>query len=70
MEMVDLDPLLEADLNLIYQLLTQQKEYTNSDRATYMLQNWKKIQQQFIKVMPKEYKRVLEAKKAEELALA
>ena len=68
-EMVDLDPLEEDDLNTIYQLLTKHKEYTQSDRATYMLHNWKKIQAQFIKVMPREYKRVLEAKKAKALAL-
>ena len=65
MEMVDLDPLEEADLDIIYKLLVNQREYTDSDRATYMLANWQKVQKQFVKVMPKEYKRVLVAKSLE-----
>mgnify|MGYP001942803188 CR=1 FL=1 len=73
MEGVDLDPLEEKDLDTIYQLLVKHKEYTNSDRAAYMLRNWEKVQQQFIKVMPIEYKRVLKeqaaAKKAAQTEL-
>ena len=58
-EMVDLDPLSEEDLNTVYELLVKQKEYTNSDRATYLLHNWQTEQKKIVKVMPKEYKKVL-----------
>jgi glutamate synthase (NADPH) large chain len=62
-EMVDLEALEETDLNTVYKLLVHHREYTNSDRATYILENWKEAQKQFIKVMPREYKAVLEATK-------
>ena len=65
MEMVDLDPLEEADLNTVYKLLVNQREYTNSDRATEMLTNWQEVQQQFVKVMPRQYKKVLATRRLE-----
>ena len=65
MEMVELDPLEEADLDIVYKLLVNQREYTNSERAIYMLTNWKKVRKQFVKVMPIEYKRVLATRRLE-----
>lgn len=58
LEMVDLDTPSEEDFNTVYQLLVQHKEYTNSERATELLQNWHSVKQSLVKVFPKEYKRV------------
>jgi glutamate synthase (NADPH/NADH) large chain len=42
-------------------LLEQHLQYTESTVAKNILANWSDYQSQFIKVMPTDYKRVLEA---------
>ena len=66
--MVDLDPLEEdADLETVKTLLTKHVQYTQSTVARKILDNWSTYQSKFIKVMPKDYKRVLAAiKKAKQ----
>ena len=65
--MVDLDALEdEEDLIIVKTLLTKHVDYTQSTVARNILDHWSKYQSKFIKVMPKDYKRVLAAiKKAE-----
>ena len=65
--MVDLDELDSEDIDTIKSLLNKHVEYTKSTVAKNILENWNQYQTQFIKVMPKDYKRVLAAiKKARE----
>jgi glutamate synthase (NADPH/NADH) large chain len=60
MEMVDLDPLSVQDEEQIIALLKKHIHLTGSKVAQGILKNWKQVSSQFIKVYPKEYKRVLE----------
>ena len=65
-DMVDLDELDEEDIVSIKTLLTKHVEYTKSSVAKNILDDWKNHTTKFVKVMPKDYKRVLAAiKKAE-----
>ncbi len=60
--MVDLDPLDEdEDLITVKTLLTKHVDYTQSTVARNILDHWTRYQSKFIKVMPKDYKRVLAA---------
>ena len=51
----------DEDIQMLKRLLTKHVEYTKSTVAQNILDNWQSYQGQFIKVMPKDYKRVLEA---------
>ena len=44
-------------------MIQRHAEYTNSERALNILKLWDEVVPQFVKVMPKDYKRVLEATK-------
>jgi glutamate synthase (ferredoxin) len=60
--MVDLEPLDQAaDIACVRNLLRRHVEYTGSTYAGGMLQRWIDVQPRFVKVMPKDYKRVLAA---------
>ncbi|MEN0005085.1 MAG: glutamate synthase large subunit [Bacteroidota bacterium] len=61
-EMVDLDPLSEYDKELLQQLVRNHFSYTGSKRALALLEDWATSLSSFIKVMPREYKAVLERK--------
>jgi glutamate synthase (NADPH/NADH) large chain len=58
-EMVDLDPLASDDKEQILQLLRKHQMLTESKVASFLLNNWDQEASNFIKVYPKEYKRVL-----------
>lgn len=62
-EMVDLDPLSPQDEEQIIQLLKKHFTLTGSKAAEYLINNWSDESVKFIKVFPKEYKRVLLQKK-------
>jgi len=66
--MVDLEPLLDIeDVETVKDLLARHIRYTQSPVAARLLVNWTASQQVFVKVMPKDYKRVLAAiKKAQD----
>lgn len=70
LEMIDLDPLEDAeDIELVRGLLERHVEYTNSTVATGILADWPALAKKFVKVMPRDYKRVLaEQRKASEQA--
>lgn len=62
MEMVELDKNLdEEDVQNIHNLLYNHQKYTNSERAQFVLDNFGDEKAKFVKVMPLEYKRILEA---------
>ena len=66
-DMVDFEELGEEDRELVASLLTRHLEYTGSTVAENILGKWNRYQHSFVKVMPKDYKRVLAAiKKAED----
>jgi glutamate synthase domain-containing protein 3 len=59
-EMVDLEKLDDAeDLDLVRGLLERHREYTGSTVADAMLREWPGIAAKFVKVMPRDFKRVL-----------
>ncbi|MFL6624039.1 MAG: glutamate synthase large subunit [Sulfurifustis sp.] len=61
LEMVELEALHSDDVELVKELLKRHVRYTNSTLAQRLLDRWKASQAKFIKVMPKDYKRVLAA---------
>jgi glutamate synthase (NADPH) large chain len=57
---VDLEPIFEReDILLLESLISKHVEYTGSPRGSYILKNWTKVLPRFVKVFPREYKRVL-----------
>ncbi|MFC1808706.1 glutamate synthase large subunit [Candidatus Omnitrophota bacterium] len=60
-EMVFLERPTDQDHNLIHQMLFDHITYTKSPKAQMILNNFGKSVKKFIKVFPKEYKRVLQA---------
>ena len=59
---VGLEELIEEeDVELVKSMLMKHVEFTKSTVAKNILDDWAKYQPQFIKVMPNDYKRVLEA---------
>jgi glutamate synthase domain-containing protein 3 len=61
MEMVDLFPIRrEEDWHELKKLIRRHYGYTKSTVAEYVLEHWDKVLPQFVKVYPKEYRRVIE----------
>ncbi|HEX7167549.1 MAG TPA: glutamate synthase subunit alpha, partial [Acidimicrobiales bacterium] len=70
-EMVDLDPLDEDDLDFLRSTVRRHATETDSTVAARLLARWHEAVRHFVKVMPKDYKRVLEAARiAEEKGLS
>ena len=63
MEMVELETLESEDAVLLKKLIENHLKYTNSAVAKSILDNWTKASQDFIKVMPTDYKAVLLSRK-------
>jgi len=59
-EMADLDTLTLHDEQEITSLLQEHVRLTGSTLAQHILDNWKAAAAEFVKVYPKEYKKVLE----------
>ena len=59
--MVDLDPLAEDDATLLRRLVSQHIELTGSTVGRTVLDEWEAYRGRFVKVMPRDYKRVLMA---------
>ncbi len=58
---VDLEPLTDEDVTLLCGLITRHVEATESPRGKWVLENWDQMLGKFVKVFPKEYKRVIAA---------
>ena len=48
------------EIEQLWKLIQRHQTYTRSARAAKILQDWKSMVPKFVKVMPKDYKRVLE----------
>jgi glutamate synthase (NADPH/NADH) large chain len=58
--MVTLDGTLEeSDEAMLRRLVENHAEYTGSDRAAWMLDDWARVREQFVKVMPDAYAEVI-----------
>jgi len=63
--LVDLESLADPeDTTLILSLLRKHSEYTQSNRAATVLAGWDELRVKFVKVMPRDYRRVLAAQAA------
>ena len=67
-EMVDLDPLDELDQSWLVTAIFRHQNETGSAVASRILSDWQYSVRQFVKVMPRDYKRVLGAIKVAEEA--
>jgi glutamate synthase (NADPH/NADH) large chain len=65
-EMVDIDPLDEADLEFLAETVARHHAETGSAVAARLLASWDSAADRFSKVMPQDYKRVLRAASAAE----
>ena len=61
MEMVDLDEMAADDESTVKALIDQHVVETGSDVGIRVLADWESVKSMFVKVMPRDYKRVLEA---------
>jgi len=61
-EMVDLDPVTTEDDAELRSLIEKHQHYTGSTVAEALLARWESARSEFVKVMPRDYKRVLEAR--------
>ena len=62
-ELVDFDEMEFEDITTLKELIENHYAYTNSTVASVILDDWENALSNFIKVMPRDYKRVLLAKK-------
>jgi glutamate synthase (ferredoxin) len=60
-QMVALEPLDGEDLKTLKSMIEKHASLTGSARATIILLNWRTYAHKFVKVMPQDYKRVLQA---------
>ena len=68
MEMVELSLIDDmSDNRELYRLIGNHYKYTRSPLAGKMLDNWQSYVDQFIKIIPFEYKKVLHDEKMEKL---
>jgi len=67
---VDLEPLVEEqEVATVRSLIERHLAFTNSARAKYVLDNWTDLIGKFVKVFPKDYKRVLGIPRSEPVAV-
>jgi glutamate synthase domain-containing protein 3 len=59
--MVDLETLVDGDEAFVLELIARHRDLTESAWATHILDEWGTIRERFVKVMPRDYKRVLMA---------
>ncbi len=61
-EMVDLEPLDDPeDVQLVWDLVRKHAEQTHSSRGKKVLANWERMLPKFVRIMPRDYRRVLAA---------
>jgi len=61
--LVDLVPLEEEDILILKNLIKEHQQYTGSSVAQAILDDWENTISQFIKIYPRDYRRVLEERK-------
>ncbi len=60
-QMVGLEKVEAADAMALHELISRHFTYTKSEKAMRILAQWEEMLPRFVKVMPKDYKRVLQA---------
>ena len=65
-ESIEFETISEDDENDLKMLIHTHYQYTNSQRAKYLLDNWQENISKFVKVMPTEYKKALKRLETEE----
>ncbi|MEX1241620.1 MAG: glutamate synthase large subunit [Cyclobacteriaceae bacterium] len=63
-DMVELETMTEEDRQEVREMIEKHFRYTGSDPAEWILENWEVACIHFVKVMPKDYKAVLQNQKA------
>jgi glutamate synthase (NADPH/NADH) large chain len=58
-EMVELEKMEDGDKAEVYTMIEKHFQYTKSDPADWILENWELASEMFVKVMPRDYKAVL-----------
>jgi glutamate synthase (ferredoxin) len=67
MQMVDLDRMTDADeIETVWKMIQRHQTYTKSEKAAKVLAGWESMTNRFVKVIPKDYKRVLQKLKEAE----
>jgi glutamate synthase (ferredoxin) len=60
--MVGLETLEDPEeIRELHEMIQQHRDYTQSEKAAKVLANWDEMVPKFVKVMPRDYKRVLQA---------
>lgn len=67
-ELVELEPMNESDEHEVQRLIRRHVEYTGSARGEDVLNRWSEVKAKFVKVMPVDYKKALEAMHKEKQA--
>ncbi|PZR10848.1 MAG: glutamate synthase large subunit [Archangium gephyra] len=68
LEMVELESLVdESEIWLVYGLIESHLKWTRSPLAQRVLDNWEHLVPSFVKVMPRDYRKVLQARRAQRL---
>jgi len=62
MEMITLEPLNEEDKGILREYLDKHFQYTTSNIAFQLIQNWEQSVKQFVKVLPSDFKKALEGR--------
>jgi glutamate synthase (ferredoxin) len=61
-QMADMEKLEEpSEIAIVREMIQKHADYTNSPKAAEVLANWEDMVPKFVKVMPRDYKRVLQA---------
>ena len=68
LEMVELESLVdESEIWLVYGLIENHLRHTRSPLAQRIIDNWEHLVGSFVKVMPTDYRKVLQARRAQRL---
>jgi glutamate synthase (NADPH/NADH) large chain len=65
--MVDLDPISATDYNELRQMIENHFQYTKSTVAKFIIDDFDNQLKNFIKVFPKDYKKVLALQRVKEV---
>jgi glutamate synthase (NADPH/NADH) large chain len=60
LELVDLEPIDDSDQEEVKALIAEHAQRTGSLVARNVLASWERARERFVKVMPRDYRRVLE----------
>ncbi|MGI8950892.1 MAG: glutamate synthase large subunit [Chitinophagaceae bacterium] len=69
-EMVDLDLLNEDDAKFLYEMITKHYDYTESAVAKFILNDFENQLKNFVKIFPKDYKKILQPNAAAHLQVS